>query len=592
MVKKKRFRVGFAVGIVACLSVLGFLGARHVTWPGGPGAEAVSAYQDASGALREAVMPDVWGADYSVMPGGGSAVFITVSRDTEEVLPVIRHAVGKDVADAWDSVDKLVRDAFRSGEFEEGSVRYLKCDIVREATDMPYESVRDELSRHYIGMWPYGVAFDGDFDVALLQQEWSHYRLYDPEQNNFLLSRLGPYLSGQYGQELESIPDTVTAFRCDSWLYDAADGFVTRLSGDDENYGIRDFELSRENLELMVRTAGYYLVNNVTLGGRFEYAYWPQAMDYTSAYSTVRHIDALWALTQYFELTGDDGVRDVLDAGIAFLEPYTLDFGDRGMYVRCSDRDELPEEIRMGGSGLLLVVLSEYERLFGSDAHRALLDGVATGILSQIQPDGHVPHVLNTDLSVSRDPWAQYYDGQTLLGLCYAYKTTGNPDYLDGAERIAGYDLAEGYATTGDHWFVLGMDALTDILPDRAEYYEAGLLAIARQDDLFETNQDPTRLEKLMGGFELYRRAVDNGILIPDEFDAGELVSAVRVQAKDLLNCYLFPEKAMYSPVLDGIIGTFYTEVPDGWKIRIDLIQHHMDAYYRMYCDYDKLFGT
>ena len=68
------------------------------------------------------------------------------------------------------------------------------------------------------------------------------------------------------------------------------------------------------------------------------------------------------------------------------------------------------------------------------------------------------------------------------------------------------------------------------------------------------------------------------------------VLSQIQTQSESLLNNYMFPEKAMYSPCISDIIGAFYTEEYDGWKIRIDMIQHHLSGYYKLYCNYELYF--
>lgn len=546
--------------------------------------DVIEAYQAASDALRERVTSDITDESAFSVLSGKCCVFLSYSNG--QYRPVVRHAVAGSIDSAWRSIDRQIRREIRNSEY---SVEYLKCDIVSAANTIKFTDLRDEISNHLPGQYHYGAAFDERFDTALLEQECNYYRLFDKETNNVLLSKLNRYLDAQSGQELEQIPSDVITFRCDSWLYEISDNSITRLSSKDDNYGIRDFELSRENISTLIATAGYYLVNNIDDSGEFLYAFWPQYDDDTQSYNVVRHIDALWALTQYYELTGDRRAQDAIKSGIDFLEPYKLQFGDAA-YIRCTDSDEAPDEIRMGGSGLFLIVLSEYERLFGDDSYRELLNNIANGIIANIQENGHVTHVLDLNLHTKRDWWAQYYEGEDILGLCYAYGLTQNPEYLTAAQDIAQYCLDQNYAVIGDHWFSLAMNELTKYVSDDSEYYQAALLSVMNQmDDLGEFDADSTELEHLMGAFELYTRAIEHGIAIPSEFNIKSMTLAIKMQASGLLNNYLFPEKAMYSPCMTRIIGTFYSEYTESWKIRIDLIQHHMDAYYRILSNYDEL---
>lgn len=581
--KKHKYLMPFALaaGLIAILILILITGLYHKQTPT-QDSQIATAYRTASDDLKQAILSEISQDAYNILRNNQYTVFLSYSNGN--YLPTVRHAVGKNISDAWDDIDNQIEQAIQDSEFQ---VKYLKCDIVSETNETSFEQLREEIANNYSGRCHYGIAFDKKFDIALLEQECNHYRIFDKSTNNVLLSKTNAYLAAQTGQELKSMPSSITTFKCESWLYEIESGEITKLSSQDANYGIRDFELNKNNLATIIATSGYYLRNNIDEYGKFVYAFWPQDRDSATNYSTVRHIDALLALEQYYELTSDSLTQDAIRRGIEFLFDYILEF-DNASYVRCTDEDESPDEIRMGGAGLLLTVLSEYERLFGDNRYQDLLNSIANGIIKQTQPNGHTTHVLNLDLTTKRDYWTEYYDGEIIIGLCNAYDITGNQDYLDTAMRIAEYCLNNNYATTGDHWFVNAMNELTKILPNEVKYYHAGLLAVARQaETINQSTEDPTKLEQLMGAFEIYNRAIENHMAIPDEFDITLVLSQIQTQSESLLNNYMFPEKAMYSPCISDIIGAFYTEEYDGWKIRIDMIQHHLSGYYKLYCNYE-----
>ena len=93
----------------------------------------------------------------------------------------------------------------------------------------------------------------------------------------------------------------------------------------------------------------------------------------------------------------------------------------------------------------------------------------------------------------------------------------------------------------------------------------------------------------MVSAFEIYKRAINNNVDIPKEFNIETLLENIIKSAKTLTNNYLFPEKAIYSPTFQKIIGAFYTEYPNTWYIRIDIVQHHIDGYCKLLQNYDAI---
>lgn len=588
MMKKKHFYVGVAAGLIACLAVFGFLGTRYVQRNYIPVTETTSVYQNASDSFRESVMSGLSTSKYAVLSGGRCGLFISYSNG--RYAPTVCHAVKRDIQSAWVDVDRQIKQYVADSVY---TGKYLKLDIVSTVRDLDFASLRNELAECDTGAYHWGMAFDKNFDVALLEQELAGYRVYDWDGHNVSISKLNSYLPSRAGMMLDEMPEQLWMFQCDSWLYDIETGVVTKLSSDDANYGLRELPLTRENLVELISTAGLYLSENIGFDGRFNYSFWPLISESDGDYNLIRHLCALWGLEQYYELTGDVSVQGSIQLGINFLQDYFVKSGEMAGYVRCTDFDESPNEIRMGSSGLVLTVLSEYERLFSDSTYRDMLIRVANGILEQMQPDGHVPHVLDLELNVTGSSRVAYYDGEMLLGLCKAYRVTENPDYLDGAVKLGDYCLDRYSEGNGDHWFCAAMYELVGLFPNDIRYYNAALLTVTgRSDDFHDLRRDPTLLEQLMAVFDVYQLAIERNVAIPGDFDSDELLNLIDIQSRDALQNYVFPERGMFAQMPEAVIGTFYTEESNGWNVRVDTVQHHMTAFYRMYCDYDKLFGT
>ena len=90
--------------------------------------------------------------------------------------------------------------------------------------------------------------------------------------------------------------------------------------------------------------------------------------------------------------------------------------------------------------------------------------------------------------------------------------------------------------------------------------------------------------------FELYSRITEQGLECSclGEFRADKLVDTIYHRAEYMLNGYGYPEYVMYFKVPCNALGAFFVR-HDGYRIRIDDIQHFCGAYYAFYRNYAKL---
>ena len=99
-----------------------------------------------------------------------------------------------------------------------------------------------------------------------------------------------------------------------------------------------------------------------------------------------------------------------------------------------------------------------------------------------------------------------------------------------------------------------------------------------------------TYLELLCVTFELYDRIITENIKVDylSEFDVDYFIETIFHRAHFMLNGYAYPEYAMYLKYPDKILGSFFVR-HDGYRIRIDDIQHFCGAYYSLFRNYEKL---
>lgn len=71
-------------------------------------------------------------------------------------------------------------------------------------------------------------------------------------------------------------------------------------------------------------------------------------------------------------------------------------------------------------------------------------------------------------------------------------------------------------------------------------------------------------------------------------FDLDGFLRTVYIRADRQLNGYFFPEYAMYMANPARILDTFMVR-HDGYRVRIDDVQHNIGGYFLYYTNYDKM---
>ena len=90
-----------------------------------------------------------------------------------------------------------------------------------------------------------------------------------------------------------------------------------------------------------------------------------------------------------------------------------------------------------------------------------------------------------------------------------------------------------------------------------------------------------------MATFETYDRAAERGFSTAG-LDLELFLDTVSARVNRQLNGYFFPEYAMYMKNSKRILNTFMVR-HDGYRVRIDDVQHNIGGYYLYYKNYDKL---
>ena len=302
----------------------------------------------------------------------------------------------------------------------------------------------------------------------------------------------------------------------------------------------------------------------------------------------MRHAGTLWSLVCRYRMNRDPDLKDRIGQLIHYMISQIIYDDSGAAYLIDADSGE----IKLGSLGTAVIALSEYIDAAGESEYVPLCTALGRGILNMMDPEnGTYWHVLNEDFSKKEEYRTVYYDGEAAFALVRLYGLTGDVHWLDAACAAADHFIEADYARYRDHWIAYTMNELTKYVEDRQDYYSFGLYnawsnlqVIAGLD-----TTSPRSLELLMSAFELYDRAVQNG-MSTDGYKIADLLEVIRIRTSRQLNGFFFPEYAMYMANPQRIMNSFMVR-NKSFRVRIDDVQHNIGGYYLYWKNYDKLMS-
>lgn len=304
------------------------------------------------------------------------------------------------------------------------------------------------------------------------------------------------------------------------------------------------------------------------------------------------------AITEYLDLCSEEPRPAILCSGKS--RPEILRSGESRPEILCSGEPR-PAILHSGESltkapnaGILHAkdALPEQEAL--RRRYTEIACALGNGILSLLNPEtGEFSHVLNMDFSLKERYRTVYYDGEAAHALCRLYRLTKEEKWLFYAEKAVAHFLAADYTRYRDHWVAYAMNEITRYI--HRDDYDTFALRNARVNLDFLYKRETTYhtfLELLMVTFETYERilAENPGLPYLKEFDLPYFLRTIRVRADRMLNGFFFPEYAMYMRCPDKILGSFMVR-HDGFRVRIDDVQHNIGGFYLYYKNYSRLLA-
>lgn len=551
------------------------------------------------------------------VPENGFLVFLSFSDGSTRADVV--HGSGADIEEAFADAQQKAWSLIQK---KHQRFRWLKADVVTEYAPADAKTLAYMIKEPgWNEFFRFGLSFDRSFRTALLEEELNGAKIPDYASGSISLADLNRYLKKAGRPALPKLPEFFLLFQTAGFFYDvdsaanaaattdadsvtntAASGCAIPLIPDGLSRGrreVRNFDAAAARS--FVTAAASFLEKQVQPDGSFRYGYYPRFDRVIPGYNCMRHASTIWSLLCQYRMTKKASVLSLAARSIDYLLSHALVYRDPDTAYLS---EPLKDEIKLGGGGVLILAITEYLDLCSRDAfpeqealrrrYTEIACALGNGILSLLNPEtGEFSHVLNMDFSLKERYRTVYYDGEAAYALCRLYRLTKEEKWLFYAGKAVDHFLAADYTRYRDHWVAYAMNEITRYV--HRDDYDTFALRNARVNLNFLYKRETTYhtfLELLMVTFETYERilAENPGLPYLKEFDLPYFLRTIRVRADRMLNGFFFPEYAMYMRCPDKILGSFMVR-HDGFRVRIDDIQHNISGFYLYYKNYSRLLA-
>lgn len=510
-------------------------------------------------------------------------VFVSICNTKERAR--VFSGIDKELSKAWKKADSKVQQFLNNNDYD---VVWLKVDIIYTSMNITNEELSQKLALSRDEFFRYGISFDENYETALLEAELNGAKIYDYENCNLDLKYLNNYLEKSNRNKIDKLPDKYIIFQCIGYICDE-NNKVYELNNEGLEYGRRTINLiNDEYSKWLVTNSANFLMKQIKDDGSFIYGIYPRFDNEINNYNIVRHASTIWSLICYYRMEPSKELEELIDKTITYMLSYIIYSDEKTAYLY----EEKSGEIKLGGCGIAIVVLTEYMDVFQNDIYKDVCSALGNGILTMFNStNGEYYHVLNEDFSKKEEFRTIYYDGEATFALVRLYGLTNEQIWIDSANRAVEHFINADYTKYKDHWIAYTMNEITKYV-DNPEYYkfalknaQENLAAIHDRDTTYHTY-----LELLMATFEVYDRIIERGIEIEyfNEFNLNYFIETIYTRVDRMLNGFFYPEYAMYMANPERILYSFMIR-HDGYRVRIDDEQHNIDGYYQFYKNYYKL---
>ena len=459
---------------------------------------------------------------------------------------------------------------------------WVKVDVIDNmSTDTSLKNLKPLIFKSAAGSFDKGIIFElsGEI-VAITNPELNANLIIDYDNDSLRIDALNLYLGTRGYKKLEKLPNNFKLFTTISYFCDENNS-VYQLYKNEMGVERRNIkELPSNEAKKIVESASDYLVSQIKEDGTFVYGYHATKDKMLTGYNNVRHAGTLWALINCYDKGASNSkeYKKAIDKATYYLTNNISKKSDNIYHMSYSNN-----KLSLGMDGLSLVALSEYTNKFGDNTYLDICKKIGNGIIDLQQEDGHFVHILKDQTyEVEKEFSTVYYDGEAILGLCKLYGLSRDEKYLDAAKKAFDYCIENNYLTYDDHWLEYSANEITKYTTEE-KYYTFGLKNIVQGLDTIKDKKSTshTDFEKLMQGYELYKRIIEKKINVDylKEFPSNNFIDTIKTRSVYQLNSFCYPEMVMYLKNPSRYLGAFYIRKND-YRVRIDDVQHSMTGYY------------
>ena len=531
-----------------------------------------------------------------------------VSYGNAQQRAKVWQSADSDFAVAWKRCINFLNKLYSTNN---GLPEFVKLDLAYHYQPIGFSDLQQQFTAQpHNNHFRRGVAFDGKFELAFLEQELYANAIIKSEKitepTYFDQTNLNSYLKKKYNHQpkidLNALSNTSANDQSKNnqsvVLFDTFGLFIQNNTVIELHSGgmlngsriINENQFKSHIYELINANAGY-LHRQIQPSGKFYYGYFPAYNRALKSYNTVRHCTSLYALIESLEVIEPIPRQSVYLTRIR----QAIDYALQHLYVEIEHEQPQrgymidgvagQQEIKLGANAAAILMISKYQQLTQDQQYLPYAEKIAQGILSMIADSGETVHVLNYPaLDLKEKFRIVYYDGEAAFALLRLYQINRNPQLLATVERMFEHFIAKNYWKYHDHWLSYCTNELSQIKPE-AKYVEFGLNNYLKNLNFIKNRQTAyaTFLEMLMSAYKMVQRlSPEQHAELLEQARLPELTQTIQQRAQYQRIGFFYPEVAMYFASPQTILDAFFVR-HDRFRTRIDDSEHNLSGYIAYY---------